>query len=316
LTNLQDTDHIIDRFAEYCYEAGSKNCSMYSNTVKDIRERFDSIVHSLKKTPLGVSASKVRGPAVITYSDLKNLIITVVYKPYAQFKMLSDVMSGIERGNGTLLADQKLFNEDPPRLSTECREKGPYSDECNPAPSAGFSPDISNSILCTDSVDQTHLTKEDFIDYWHTLQSQSKTLGDGWAEIRMGCAFWHIIARNKFNGTIGGKTASPILFIGNTYDPVTPLRNAFFMSNKFPGSSVLHQESEGHCSSASPSVCSAKIIREYFQTGKLPKKGKTCPQDESPFGGRLSSLAVGKSISSSDARLSEAVRDIALEGFF
>jgi len=289
---------------------------MYSDSAKDIRGRFDSIIHSLKKTPLGVSASKFRGPAVITYSDLKALIGNVVYKPYAQFKMLSDVMSGIERGNGTLLANQKLSNEDPPHLTTECREKGPYSDACNPVPLAGSSPEIQSSILCSDAVDQTHLTKKDFVEYWHTLQSQSETLGDGWTEIRMGCAFWNITARNKFDGPIGGKTASPILFIGNTYDPVTPLRNAFTMSNKFYGSTVLHQESEGHCSSAGPSVCSAKIIREYFQTGKLPKKGTTCPQDESPFGGRLSSSTVARSASSSDARLLEAVRDIALEGFF
>jgi len=283
---------------------------MYSHAgVKDIRQRFDTIIASVKKEPLGVSASKTRGPALIKYSDLKQLIRGVMYAPYARARLLSDVMHGIESGNGTLYADKVMVFNDPPHLTAECREKGPFSNECNPAPEGGFAADVSSSILCSDAQDQRHLSKEEFVDYWHTLQSQSATMGDGWAEIRMSCVFWNVTARNKFNGQIGGKTAFPILFIGNTYDPVTPLRNAFVMSNKFEGSSVLHQESEGHCSAAGPSMCSAKIIRAYFQTGALPKKGTMCAQDESPFA-RTQEIAQRKQSGSEDELLLEALRGI------
>ncbi|KAK1222572.1 hypothetical protein PQX77_014564, partial [Marasmius sp. AFHP31] len=65
--------------------------------------------------------------------------------------------------------------------------------------------------------------------------------------------------------------------------PVTPLEAAKNASLPFPGSVVLTQDSPGHCSINSPSACTAKVIREYFVNGTLPKEGTVCPMDGSPF---------------------------------
>lgn len=227
-------------------------------------------------------------------------------------------MHGIETGNGSLLADQKLDTDDLPRLTPECHLKGPYSDACNP-PSLkdGFVAEVASSILCTDAQSQTSLTRDEFVDYWHTLRSQSETIGDLWAEIRMACISWNVTARNKFDGHIGGATAAPLLFVGNAYDPVTPLRNAFKMSARFHGSAVLQQDSEGHCSLAGPSVCSAKVIRDYFHTGRLPEKGTVCPQDESPFARvEAGNAVVDSALEAADAALLEALRKMSMEGLF
>jgi hypothetical protein len=84
-----------------------------------------------------------------------------------------------------------------------------------------------------------------------------------------------------------------MLFITNTIDPVTPLRNAFEMAAGFDGAGVLQQNSEGHCSYAGVSMCTGKAIREYFQSGRLPGVargieswkgvGKFCEPDRQPF---------------------------------
>lgn len=47
---------------------------------------------------------------------------------------------------------------------------------------------------------------------------------------------------------------------------------------------MLEQTSEGHTSWSSPSLCTAKAVRTYFQTGKLPPPGMKCSPDAKPFG--------------------------------
>ena len=91
--------------------------------------------------------------------------------------------------------------------------------------------------------------------------------------------------RWRYEGNFTAHTASPVLFVSNTVDNVTPIGNAITMSKGFEGSVVLQQDSIGHCSLSSPSFCTARNVREYFQTGKLPKKGTVCTPDRLPLDG-------------------------------
>lgn len=57
------------------------------------------------------------------------------------------------------------------------------------------------------------------------------------------------------------------------------------MALGFAGSTVLQQDSEGHCSISSPSFCTARVLRRYFQTGRLPDHGQVCAPDRRPLDG-------------------------------
>lgn len=97
------------------------------------------------------------------------------------------------------------------------------------------------------------------------------------------CATWRMHAKERYTGDFVGKTRNPIMLIGNTFDPVTPLRSAHNMSEAFEGSVVLQQDSYGHCSISQPSVCTAKAVRRYFLEGVLPEEGTVCKSDMKPF---------------------------------
>jgi len=71
-----------------------------------------------------------------------------------------------------------------------------------------------------------------------------------------------------------------MLILSARYDHATPLENAFALSRMHEGSAVVVQESVGHVAlSVSTSECTAKIVREYFDTGRLPVNGTSCAAD-------------------------------------
>jgi hypothetical protein len=89
-------------------------------------------------------------------------------------------------------------------------------------------------------------------------------------------------------------TSYPLLFISNTYDPITPMYGGLKMAKKFAGAGFIEQLSEGHCSLAAVSLCTIGKVRSYFREGKLPPppvegKGSAdgewekCKADEWPF---------------------------------
>jgi hypothetical protein len=101
------------------------------------------------------------------------------------------------------------------------------------------------------------------------------------------------------------ETAFPLLFLSNTYDPVTPLRAAVKMALKFKGAGLLELQSLGHCTISSVSRCVVRMVREYVRAGKVPppptvRDGKLltgdwtrCAADEIPWGGGNGTHAEG-----------------------
>jgi hypothetical protein len=100
--------------------------------------------------------------------------------------------------------------------------------------------------------------------------------------------------------------------------------SARHIAKGFEGSVVLEQESAGvripsylhnypsgdftnssqHGSTSSPSMCTMRIVRQYFQTGKLPPPGQVCRPDKLPFMG--STVDIG-TLNTDDRALHEAL---------
>lgn len=97
------------------------------------------------------------------------------------------------------------------------------------------------------------------------------------------CAQWGFEAKERYEGDFQVRTSSPLLFIGNTYDPVTPLASARNMSAGFEGSVVLQQDGFGHTSIAQTSNCTNEAIARYFANGVLPEEGTVCKPNDPLF---------------------------------
>ena len=294
-TNLRDTDLLIPRLAEYCYAGGPDNCALFDKdgpTV--IAAKVQKAFTILQHDPIAIQGNNTAGPSIVTYDDLKSLIQDIVYNPLLKLPLTAQILQELLEGGGTTLATWKA--EQRPALgeplSKKCLDDGPYSASCFPSHPNWES---ALGIECTDGLSRLDETKEEFRQYTDILMAQSSLLGARWASIMLPCTAWHVRPHWRYEGNFRNKTAYPILFAGNTLDPVTPLHNAFTMAEGFEGAGILHQDSEGHCTYGSPSMCTGKAVREYFQTGSIPGKegrlegwsghGALCKPDRVPFDG-------------------------------
>lgn len=219
LSNLRDTDKIMDKFYSYCSIAGNSKCPLNSKTLTahEIQSVVENLVSSVKEDPIAVPGTNTRGADIITYSDVMNLIKHVVYTPLKSFPLQAQLLADVAYGNGSAFADFKAKDHTPSCPLNTCSKEA--QEACViPTDYAGA------GILCSDGESLEHWTKKNWLDRVDTLVKQSKWMGEYWSSITLHCAAWKGRAKWKVRAEdIRGNTSHPILLIGNTLDPVTPL---------------------------------------------------------------------------------------------
>ncbi|KAF2767835.1 hypothetical protein EJ03DRAFT_328854 [Teratosphaeria nubilosa] len=297
-SNLRDTDLTFVKLAEHCWDGGKEHCAIWhEDGPAAITETVQGIIKNLKDEPIGAASDGQYGPTVVTHPDLMKFIRDVVYWPLADFPLTVQILYDLSKRNGTSLRNWTRSQQPPlgEPLSKTCLKDGPYSEACV----QGATPGSSTGIACSDGSNyRLNETREQYLQYANQLIAASRLIGASWASTMMPCTAWHARPHWRYAGDFRNKTAHPILFVGNTIDPVTPLFNAFKMAHGFDNAGVLHQDSEGHCSYSGVSLCTARAVREYFQSGILPGKlgglrdvdgweghGELCAVDRKPFDG-------------------------------
>ncbi|ESK88631.1 hypothetical protein Moror_3085 [Moniliophthora roreri MCA 2997] len=262
---VSDTDATLKWFFKDCHDAGAEKCSFYESSAEAIEERLNRLYQSIIRAPV-----PVRGAGLIDYASLRFVIFNALYYPLTRWSTLATALADLEKGNGTTLA----------QMSGLVPSSSPDSDD---APVSFANNDESQTVIVCNDGDAVPPSLE------HAQQHYEESLkvsewGSMSSAMRIKCSGWPNIPKAPFRGPISGNTSHPILLIGNTADPITPLSAAHKVSKGFPGSVVLQQDCAGHTSIlAGPSVCTYNIIREYFVNGTLPEPGTVCPIEGSPF---------------------------------
>ena len=115
-------------------------------------------------------------------------------------------------------------------------------------------------------------------------RQRSGLAGPFWAWDYEPCSTWPVRSAHRFGGPWDHRTSSPVLVIGNTFDPATPLRGAVVMSKVLGRARLLTMDGYGHTALLNPSSCVSRYESRYFIKGSLPPKGARCKQDGDPFG--------------------------------
>ncbi|TFK35059.1 TAP-like protein-domain-containing protein [Crucibulum laeve] len=265
--NLLDTDKALQTFFTGCVAAGPESCAFHAPKASDIAKNLTTILDSLRKQPIPVRTESAYG--LLDYARLKGTILRGLYSPYRSFQPLAKGLSDLVAGD-----PKTLFKLAEPMLPLfECSCDSPKNlREIN---------DAAKAIMCNDG-DDVPGDLESAQKFFDTFIKESQW-AEVWADGRIGCSGWPKFPKNHFQGPFIANTSHPILLIGNTADPVTPLWAAQKMSRGFTNSVVLTQDSPGHCSLAAPSLCTQQHVRDYFLNGVLPKPGTICSVSTTPF---------------------------------
>ncbi|KAI3610636.1 alpha beta hydrolase fold family [Moniliophthora roreri] len=270
---IRDADKVMQAFFDGCHAAGPEACPFYASSPTAIAAKLDAIYDSLRTQPLPVFSGEEYG--IITYDALRNVVFSALYNPFDQFAPLALGLAELASGNGTLIyqsISQSLI--------------------------ADASAEATIAISCSDA-DPVNLGTSQLREYMSRINS---TFAGVFAvRLMTHCVGWEVHPESRFKGNIckfsgmhlqgltcwtgpvGANTSFPLLVIGNTADPVTPLAAAKKTSQLFPGAVLLTQDSPGHTSQSAMSSCTIGAMVAYFVNGTLPEEGTVCPVESQLF---------------------------------
>jgi pimeloyl-ACP methyl ester carboxylesterase len=203
-------DGIIVSFFIYCHEAGLSKCSYYAgSTPKDIYERFNRSFVQLDPRRAEAENWSNATDLEAALLTLKVALLSAADAPFSYFSLFPNILLNLE----TAISAQDI-NPWVKQLTTIFGEPSLTSDE---------NPEWSLGVLCSDQNNTLYnKTLQDLRPLLQDLENES-IIGEIWSKAELGCTGWPIKANEIFTGPFGGDTATPILFVSNTYDPVTPI---------------------------------------------------------------------------------------------
>ncbi|KAK7047824.1 hypothetical protein VNI00_006152 [Paramarasmius palmivorus] len=267
--NVLDTSKTLNRFFEECHSAGPDLCAFYESSPEAIGERLNKLYDTVIRAPVATRIPGLYG--LVDYERLRNVLLAALYNPGGWPKIAAG-LAALEVGDGSILIQEPVLVEDDAQF------------ECNCDPSQHAFENVWDGrqvFFCNDG-DVVPPGLEEAEKHYEECLKVSEW-GSMFAGARISCSGWPEIPKTFFRGPISGNTSHPMLLIGNTADPVTPVHAAHVVSQGFPGSVVLTQDSAGHSSLAVPSICTISAVRAYFINGTLPEPGTVCPVIGTPF---------------------------------
>ncbi|KAK5708623.1 hypothetical protein LTR17_020513 [Elasticomyces elasticus] len=256
---ILDTDATLSAFFAGCIESPSLcPLAQISDSAIELEHRLASLLQTLKYSPLVLGPNNPDN--IVTYAAVKAAIVGAMYFP-STWSSLSYQLFALLTANATAYATAPA----PP---------DPFPPSLFPNLSG---PEVQDGIACADrALRSENLT--DLLPVLARFEDESWIRGDGDIAIAtLHCARWKLTSAERFTGDFEDiRTKNPVLIVGNTIDPATPLAGAKNLSEGFKGSVLLQNDGVGHTTIASPSLCVAKYVRAYFVNGTLPPVGTVC----------------------------------------
>jgi pimeloyl-ACP methyl ester carboxylesterase len=253
----------LGEFFRLCDAAGA-GCAFAPHAA----DRFAALAETLRKAPLVIGTP----PDTFTtsYADviggtLGALFAPPVWPDLAQ--MLADTES--QAAPAVVLADfarlrKGLGLDQPPQ-------------EDYPNVVEGFP-----GVVCSDSVDPRSF------DVWRraaaAADAQHGYFGRPWTWSGSACAVWPTSAgQDRYPGPWTRRTASPVLVVGNYFDPATRYQGAVRASQLLPNSRLLTYAGWGHTAFLTGNYCIDQHVTRYLLTTRVPAAGTVCRPGSSPF---------------------------------
>ncbi|KAF7339069.1 AB hydrolase-1 domain-containing protein [Mycena venus] len=246
----------------------------------EVAANLDALFAAIEIQPVPVITPVSYG--VVDYTFLRNSVFHALYSPYDSFVALAQGLADLAKGNATTL----YTAEEVPPFECNCNSTTPFHEN-------GYEALVA--ISCGDMAVESD-TVSQLQAYYASIQAIS-SIADMYGNWRVVCSGWKLHREDSFKGITftpflascklthllgpfgAPNTSFPLLVVGNTADPVTPIAGAKSTVDAFPGSVLLTIDAPGHTSLGAPSTCFYGYLRQYFQNGTLPPQSTICQPD-------------------------------------
>ncbi|MEU0571509.1 alpha/beta hydrolase [Nonomuraea sp. NPDC005983] len=232
----------FEQFASWCDRTAA--CALHG---RDVGRVWDDLVARAERDPI-----PVKGGRPMTAEELRYVAyVFLTLSPEYAGGLATGVVQA-EKGDAALFATMR----------------GQALDD--PASTAAY-----RSILCLDIDPQIrdHRDLRVRLNKIRKLSPHMKGTSEFW-DMTTGCLGWPLAPTNP-QRPVDVHGAPPILVVGNTHDPATPLRWARSLSAHIRDSGLLVYDGMGH-TAYRRSACATEHIDRYLITGRLPAAGTTC----------------------------------------
>ncbi len=131
------------------------------------------------------------------------------------------------------------------------------------------------AISCLDEPRDEPWAIDDIRAFRKVAEEASPTFG-WWFAASVGCDGWPWTAHEVVDDLTSSGAAGPIVIVGTTGDPATPLAWAESLAERMPSASLLVYSGEGHTAYGRSNQCILDAVDEYFVEGTVPDSGKMC----------------------------------------
>ena len=244
-----------------CNRVGARECELAPNADR----KWAQLIERARAGKLTFGGERV------SYQDLVGGVLGFLYdNNYSGLDSLLQTIWEENLGSGARSAAGGLARL---RAAAERVTTAPYT---TPAAKVTKVTDAFIGVACADT-----RNPETRLDWWRAGQEQDKVypwFGSLWTWASAPCAKYPIITKtDSYFGPYGGRTATPILVVGNRYDPATPIHGARKVASLFTGARLLTYNGWGH--GALGTGCATAAYNRYYATGALPAPGAVCQPD-------------------------------------
>jgi pimeloyl-ACP methyl ester carboxylesterase len=253
----QASQAAMTAFLDLCGNATTEACAFSAGTPAATTAKWDKLLSLASKHPVNL----VGQPGTYTYADVVSAVnLGTVTQWRANAILLQQLWTAATGGKPPL----------PPA-------PGPSPSGPTSGPGYYSGQEQQLAILCADSPNPPGLAA-------YATAAAANTLAPTVTWDTAGCADWPAAAaQDRYTGPWNRPTASTILLLANTGDPLTAYQDSVAMSHDLAQARLLTVDGYGHTTFNNPSTCAIGYAVQYTLTGVLPPPGTVCQQNGTPF---------------------------------
>jgi pimeloyl-ACP methyl ester carboxylesterase len=256
LDSPQASETTMTAFLDLCGKATTKACAFSAGTPATTTAKWHKLLRLVSKHPV-----KISGQGTYTYADT---ISSVDLDSVAQWQ-----------SDAALLQRLWIAATGSKPIPSPAPSPAPAPPPSGPGYYLGVEQQLA--IMCADSPNPRDPSA-------YATAAALGTFAPRYAWTTLGCARWPAAAaQDRYTGPWNRPTASTILLLANTGDPVTAYQDSVAMSHDLARARLLTVDGYGHTTGANPSTCAIDDAVTYTLTGALPAPGTVCQQNGTPF---------------------------------